>query len=80
VAVVARAQLQEREALPAENTTCRQPDGAVNTNGPCTWIQRANTVGQQAPTWNLSGANWQNFRYRVYETIIPMRNVMWQSF
>lgn len=80
VAVVARAQLQERNALPAENTTCRQPDGAVNTNGPCTWIQRANTVGQQAPTWNLSGANWQNFRYRVYETIIPMRNVMWQSF
>ncbi|MCM8594785.1 PilW family protein [Accumulibacter sp.] len=39
-----------------------------------------------APTWegsatapiNLSGlANWQNYRYRVSETVIPLRNLPW---
>jgi type IV pilus assembly protein PilW len=23
--------------------------------------------------------NWQRFRYKVYDTIIPLRNVLWNS-
>ena len=43
----------------------------------------------QAPTWegsttgaaiNLSArANWQNYRYKTFETIIPMRNLPWMG-
>ena len=41
-----------------------------------------------APTWdgsaaapiNLSArANWQNFRYRTFETVIPLRNLPWMA-
>jgi type IV pilus assembly protein PilW len=33
-----------------------------------------------APTIDLSAdANWQKYRYRVFETIIPLRNVIWSK-
>lgn len=43
-----------------------------------------------APTWAGSGsdetdidlsarANWQNYRYKVFETVIPLRNLPWMS-
>lgn len=45
-------------------------------------------VTQQAPTWvgsataaiNLSArTNWQNYRYRTFETVIPIRNLPWMQ-
>lgn len=46
--------------------------------------QRSNAlVTTAAPTWyggaiDLSNiANWQNYRYKVYQTVIPVRNVIW---
>jgi type IV pilus assembly protein PilW len=34
--------------------------------------------GSTAPAIDLSGdANWQRYRYRVFETIIPLRNIIW---
>ncbi|MCP5249716.1 MAG: PilW family protein [Candidatus Accumulibacter sp.] len=45
-------------------------------------------VTAQAPTWagsggaaiDLSGrANWQNYRYKVFETVIPLRNLPWMD-
>ena len=36
--------------------------------------------GSPAPTIDLSAdADWQRYRYRVYETIIPLRNMIWSS-
>ena len=43
-----------------------------------------------APTWAGSGsaatnidlsarANWQNYRYKVFETVVPLRNLPWMS-
>lgn len=33
-----------------------------------------------APSIDLSGdANWQKYRYRVFETIIPLRNMVWSK-
>lgn len=33
-----------------------------------------------APVIDLSGdANWQKYRYRVFETIIPLRNMVWSK-
>ncbi|MCB1964654.1 PilW family protein [Accumulibacter sp.] len=46
------------------------------------------TITAAAPTWagsagaaiNLSArSNWQNYRYRVFETVIPLRNLPWMA-
>lgn len=45
-------------------------------------------ITQQAPAWAGSGAtainlsaraNWQNYRYRTFETVIPIRNLPWMT-
>jgi type IV pilus assembly protein PilW len=45
-------------------------------------------ITQQAPVWAGSGgaainlsarANWQNYRYRTFETVIPIRNLPWMT-
>ncbi|EXI73966.1 MAG TPA: PilW family protein [Candidatus Accumulibacter phosphatis] len=45
-------------------------------------------ITQQAPVWAGSGgaainlsarANWQNYRYRTFETVIPIRNLPWMA-
>lgn len=36
--------------------------------------------GSTAPAIDISGLpDWQNYRYRVYETIIPLRNILWSK-
>lgn len=36
------------------------------------------SASSPAPTIDLSAdANWQRYRYRVFETIVPLRNVIW---
>lgn len=73
IAVVARA-----SKLNATNVTssCTNTSGTVN-NGPCVW---PDVTGSPAPVINLStDANWQKYRYRVYQTIIPLKNVIWAS-
>ncbi|MCW5624832.1 MAG: PilW family protein [Burkholderiales bacterium] len=76
IALVARSQLLEREIVQQRDQQCRDSTGAViNANGPCAWFDAG------APTITLSAdPEWRRYRYRVYETIIPMRNVMWQAF
>lgn len=49
----------------------------VTAAAPVAW---ADEVGSPAPTIDLSADdNWQRYRYRVYETIIPLRNMVWSS-
>jgi len=77
IAVVARSQLKEKEAVTGVDMSCTNTSGS-NSNGPCAW---RDTTASPAPTIDLSGdPDWQRYRYRVYETIVPLRNVMWQSF
>ena len=77
VAVVARSQLKEKDPVTGIEMTCANTSG-TNTNGPCAW---RDTTTSPAPTIDLSAdPDWQRYRYRVYETIVPLRNVMWQSF
>lgn len=50
-------------------------NNAGTNNGPCAW---SDTAADPAPLINLSSnADWQKYRYRVYQTIIPIRNVIW---
>lgn len=69
--VVARS-----DKLEAQNVTtpCTNVSLTVN-NGPCAWRDSA---ANPAPVIDLSAnANWQRYRYKVYQTIIPLRNVLW---
>jgi type IV pilus assembly protein PilW len=77
IAVVARNAKVEGEVVAAacSSLTAAAPAGL------CAW---PGTVTADGTTWpapeiDLSpgDANWARYRYRVYETIIPLRNVIW---
>lgn len=73
VAIVARNPLRDAEVV---SQACVQPadltDPAI---GVCAW---KNEAGSPAPVIDLLGtADWDRYRYRVFETIIPLRNVVW---
>ena len=68
----------ERATTGNVTNPCTTSMGTVN-NGPCAWDDAGSSIA--APPIDLSAdANWRRYRYRVYETIIPLRNVMWQTF
>lgn len=78
VAVVARNNLLEKEVV---STACSSITDPAPT-GVCAWdaTSAAPAVASPAPTVDLSGtADWDRYRYRVYETIIPLRNVIWSK-
>lgn len=78
VAIVTRSSQIERATTGNVTNPCTTSMGTVN-NGPCAWDDAGSSIA--APQIDLSGdANWRRYRYRVFETIIPLRNVMWQSF
>ena len=71
VAVVARNGLYEKGIV---TNICTTAKGTVN-NGPCAWDD-SNT--DAAPQIDLSNdPNWQHYRYRVFDTIVPLRNMIW---
>jgi type IV pilus assembly protein PilW len=72
IAVVVRSSLLEKDIVTG---TCT--NNAGTNNGPCAW---RDTAANPAPLINLSAdTNWQRYRYRVFETIIPLRNVLWAN-
>ena len=77
VAVVVRSSLFEKDIVTG---TCSNSAG-VN-NGPCAWNDAGdpNAAANPAPRIDLSAdPDWQHYRYRVFETIIPLRNVLWAN-
>ena len=51
---------------------------AATPTGLCAW---AGSAASPAPTIDLSAndSNWLSYRYRVFETIIPLRNMIWSK-
>ncbi|MDD2701397.1 MAG: PilW family protein [Sideroxydans sp.] len=71
IAIVARNQKLELSDVtePCSSLTAQAPTGL------CAWEGNA---ASPAPAIDLSAdAKWQKYRYRVFETIIPLRNVIW---
>lgn len=65
VAVVARSAQTERPGSLGCTTT---------TTAPVSWMDAG------APVINLTGdANWKCYRYKVYQTIVPLRNILWAN-
>ncbi len=76
VAIVARSTKDE-----GSNVTASQPlwdVGAEDTiNGPTT--STCHGTSQCITLVVNTLPNWQRFRYKVYDTVIPLRNVLWNS-
>lgn len=61
--------------LEGTNVTGTCVNNAGTNNGPCAWTD---TAAHPAPLIDLSAdPDWRRYRYRVYQTIIPLRNVIW---
>jgi type IV pilus assembly protein PilW len=78
VAVVARNGLLEKENVSSDciDLTSNQPAGV------CAWSATSLSPinPSPAPHVDLSNIpNWQRYRYRVFETVIPLRNVLWSK-
>ncbi|NLF76878.1 MAG: hypothetical protein GX573_14365 [Chloroflexi bacterium] len=84
VAIVVRSPLKERDPV---SFACTQPDDpagdGASTTGVCAWMDWLDPLNESgaksaAPEIDLSGlADWDQYRYRVFETIIPLRNIVW---
>jgi type IV pilus assembly protein PilW len=67
-----------RVALVARNSLLEKTN--VTTAAPIAWVPVVTTPASPAPTIDLSNtANWQRYRYRTYETVIPLRNLTWSG-
>lgn len=78
LAVVARNAKMEPNVV---TTACSSITAAAPT-GLCSWdATSANpSVASPAPAIDLSAySNWAQYRYRVFDTIIPLRNVIWSK-
>lgn len=78
IAIVARNGLLETTNV----TSACSSLTAASPTGLCAWegvpVGGSITVSSPAPGISLTAdANWQRYRYRVYESIIPVRNIIW---
>lgn len=74
IAVVARNDKMETTTV---SSACSSLTAPAPT-GLCAW---AGSAASPAPTIDLSpgDANWARYRYRAFETIIPLRNMIWSK-
>jgi len=77
IAVVARSGLREKAEVTQECETFQ----GIDNNGPCAWDDQGY---QAAPKIDLAplyaeADEWKHYRYRSFETIIPLRNMLWSK-
>lgn len=79
VALVARSGNFEKDVVTAAQPQWDLGSNATITDTPASAACTAPLpTGHTCVTLKLNGdANWQHYRYRVYDTIIPLRNVLW---
>ena len=72
VAMLMRSGQYERnpvtQAIPGWSGNATSPLLVTNLDGTANTVAPANTAD-----------NWKHYRYRVYETVIPLRNILWGS-
>lgn len=73
VALVVRNSVMEKEDVTADCSSLT----AAAPSGLCAW---AGTVANPAPAIDLSAdPDWKKYRYRVFDTLIPIRNMIWSA-
>lgn len=77
VRIVVVARSGKRDAAIVTNTCA---NNAGTNYGPCAW---SDSAADAAPLIDLRAnagdTEWQHYRYKTYQTVIPMRNVMWSN-
>jgi type IV pilus assembly protein PilW len=76
VAIIARNGLLEKGVVSAGCSSTTNP----NPTGVCAWdaTSASPTTASPAPTVDLTHlADWNRYRYKVYESVIPLRNMIW---
>jgi len=68
-----------RVALVARSAQLEKAGAPFPTPGPLTWAgSTANPIGSAVNAIDLSAdADWQRYRYRTFETVVPLRNMAW---
>ena len=75
VVVVARSKEPDGALV---SVACTNNNGVVNI-GPCSFDDAEAPVIDLSATSVPAGRNWRNFRYRVHQAVIPLRNVIWSN-
>ncbi len=77
-----RVVLVSRSKEPAPDlvtvASCTNDAGVVNT-GPCSFNDAEAPVIDLSATPVPTGKSWRNYRYRVHQAVIPLRNVIWSN-
>ena len=73
VAVVSRS---PEPAATSVTSPCTNANGVANT-GPCSFQDADSPVINLSNVPVPTGKTWRNYRYRVYHSVIPLRNVLW---
>jgi len=60
-------------------STANFPIWSGNTNSPLVVTNLDGSPSNAVPTSGREVDDWRNYRYRVYESIIPLRNILWGS-
>jgi type IV pilus assembly protein PilW len=76
LAIVARSEQMEKD-----NVTAAQPLWDLGTSGTTITVTAAAACGaSKCVTLTVNTLpNWQQYRYKVYDTFVPLRNLLWQS-
>lgn len=74
VAVIARNPLYQKEVV---SQAC-SAENAPEPTGLCAWAGMEDSPAPKVDLAALTGLeDWDHYRYRIFETIIPLRNVVW---
>lgn len=76
VVIISRSREAASELVTA--ATCTNGGGIVNT-GPCTFDDAQAPVIDLSATAVPGGRSWRNYRYRVQQAVVPLRNVIWSN-
>lgn len=74
VVVVVRAKEPDSTLVTAAN--CTNGNGVVNT-GPCSFDDAEAPIIDLSAVSVPAGRSWRNYRYRVHQSVIPLRNLIW---
>ena len=76
VVIVSRSKEAAGELVTA--ASCTNTGGVVNT-GPCSFDDAEAPVIDLSATSVPAGRSWRNYRYRVQQAVVPLRNVIWSN-
>jgi len=76
VALVARSSQYEKSEV-----TASEPEWNLGSAATVTGSANCTSVsGSKCLTLKISNlVDWKHYRYKVYDTVIPLRNVLWNS-